>query len=300
MIYVGESNMTKQWRNALAVVAAVLGTTTGIDTAVAQTATTATADPNDDLLQYWLAMVDRNRSEEPDWLTPLVTTSARLSNGFRFDALDEHVSGTKTVTNYGNGKGLQLIPFDNTEIDLYAPPYLAETGKTKIAGFGDWPAVNVKYRFLTATASQGDYVVSGYVTTVAPSGINALTNHTPMITPGIAAGKGWGNFILQGNVGEAFPFHYNSKLGNATTANLAAEYRIGAYFWPEVEFNETYWPNGAKEGKNQMYVTPGIQLGRIPLYDRVKMQFGVGYQYALSPAVPSYKHAWILSMRLIW
>ncbi len=260
-----------------------------------------TAAAQSDPLQDWFNLVDRNRAQEPDWLTPLITTSARLSNGFRYDELLEHAPNDKTVTNFGNGKGFQLIVFDNTELDLYAPPYeTVSSAKSRVSGFGDWPSFNLKYRFLTATEAQGDYVVSGYVQTVSPTGIAALTNHTTMITPGIAAGKGWGDFILQGNVGEGFPLQYSGKLGNATMANLAAEYRVGSYFWPELEFNETYWPNGGKVGKNQLFVTPGLQIGRISIAGRLKLQFGVGYQYALSPTVPSYEHAWIFSARLIW
>ena len=267
--------------------------------AVAQTAT-APRGPSG-LWEGWFDLIDRNRAEEPDWLTPLVTSSPRLSNGFRFDELFEHKAGGLTLANYGNGKGLQMIVFDKTELDLDAPPYEVESGaKTAMRGFGDWPSFNLKYRFLSATEAHGDYVVSGYLQTVSPTGASSLSNHATMISPGIAAGKGWGDFNVQANAGAAFPLRNQARLGDATIANIAAEYRIGSYLWPELELNETYWPNGGKAGENQLYVTSGIQLGRIPLYDRLKLQLGIGYRYAPGAAKAGDEHGWIVSMRLVW
>jgi hypothetical protein len=271
-------------------------------------AASAQSDPTpgdaiSDIAQDWFNLIDRMRQSEPSWLPPLITATPRLSNGLRYDEYDEWLPKDRTLTNFGNGKGLQAIVYDNTEIDLYLPPYEVRQGPgsgADASGWGDWPFFGVKYRFLTANEQQGDYVVSGIVQTIAPTGIQPLTNHAYMINPSIAAGKGWGPFDLQANVGEAFPLQEQSTIGNATTANLAAQLRVATYFWPEFEFNYSYWPNGAKEGKNQLFATPAIQVGRIPLYGRLALQLGVGYQYALTPMAPAYNRAWIFTTRLIW
>jgi hypothetical protein len=265
----------------------------------AQTTAPATAD---DVLQDWFNLIDRMRAEEPGWLPPLITTTPRLSNGLRYDQYDEWQPKDRTLDNFG-GKGLQAIVYDNTEIDLYTPPYEVRRGAgagVNAEGVGDWTFFTLKYRFLTEPDDHGDYVLSGIIQTIAPSGISAFTNKAYMINPSIAFGKGWGAFDIQGNLGEAFPLQNTGSLGNATTANLVGQWRIGSYLWPELEFNYSYWPNGEKAGKNQLFITPAIQIGRVRLQGRLALQLGVGYQYALSPLAPSYDRAWVFSTRLIW
>jgi hypothetical protein len=57
-------------------------------------------------------------------------------------------------------------------------------------------------------------------------------------------------------------------------------------------------PNGENDGKNQVFLTPGLIVGRIPLFWRFKALIGVGYQFAASDVHPSYQSNWILTMRL--
>jgi hypothetical protein len=77
---------------------------------------------------------------------------------------------------------------------------------------------------------------------------------------------------------------------------------LGEIFWPEIEFNCTHWSGGPRNGRNQVFLTPGLVVGRIPIQDRLKLVVGLGYQTAISsvseaPATPTYNHAWILSVR---
>jgi hypothetical protein len=58
----------------------------------------------------------------------------------------------------------------------------------------------------------------------------------------------------------------------------------------------TYWPHGANRRKDQVFITPGIVLGRIPLYGRLKLTVGMGYEFAVSDAHPQYENNWILSV----
>ncbi len=68
-------------------------------------------------------------------------------------------------------------------------------------------------------------------------------------------------------------------LGTPLLTNLTFQYHLLELLWPEVEVNYTYWPNGAKRGKNQVFITPGVVLGRIRLYGRLTLTVGTGYQF---------------------
>lgn len=267
----------------------------------AQQASPKPANPSAaDPLAGWFAVIDRARLSEPGWLPPLITTTPRLSNGLRYDGAFETLGGGRSLTSIG-GKGLQAIVAETMEVDLFAPPYQLRRGpKADADGFGDWPFLTVKYRLLAAPERDGAYVVSALLQTVAPIGANPFSNRAFMISPSLAAGKGWDPFDLQANLGEAFPLDHASTIGDATTANVAAQLRLFDVVWPEIEFNDTYWSGGTRHGQNQLFVTPALQLGRLPLYGRVKLQLGAGYQYALSPETPSYRRAWVMTSRLIF
>ena len=102
----------------------------------------------------------------------------------------------------------------------------------------------------------------------------------------------------------AIPTAYEARIGSQITNNLAFQYRLRRIFWPQLEVNWTYFPDGQRGGKNQVLLTPGLVVGRLPLTDQLRLTVGVGYQSAItpnyhaSPLVPAYNHAWILSSRL--
>jgi hypothetical protein len=64
-----------------------------------------------------------------------------------------------------------------------------------------------------------------------------------------------------------------------------------------VEVNYTYWPNGEREGIHQVYITSGLVIGRIPLWERLGVTVGAGFQVAVTER-PVYHNASILSVRL--
>jgi hypothetical protein len=126
-----------------------------------------------------------------------------------------------------------------------------------------------------------------------------------MITPTLAAGKGWGRWDIQATVGAPLPLSRQRTIGYSVVTNVALQYHLGQYFWPEVEANSTYWASGPREGKTQVFLTPGLVLGRFPLVGRTKAIVGFGYQIAVSPTqtttpvlTPTYRQAWILTTRL--
>ncbi len=98
----------------------------------------------------------------------------------------------------------------------------------------------------------------------------------------------------------------NSTIGTALVTNVALQYHIFEYFWPEVEFNDTYWFDGLSGGLNQLFITPGVIVGRFPIGGTAKLIFGLGYQVAVDPSptrlkpvlTPTYDHAWVLTSRM--
>jgi hypothetical protein len=47
------------------------------------------------------------------------------------------------------------------------------------------------------------------------------------------------------------------------------EYIAEAYLWPEFEVNHTWWRNGERENKTQVFLTPSLIIGRIPVHERI-------------------------------
>ena len=61
-----------------------------------------------------------------------------------------------------------------------------------------------------------------------------------------------GNLNIQTTLSESFPTRRVSKIGDATIWNLALQAHLGEVFWPEVEMNYTYFPNGPRAGETQI------------------------------------------------
>jgi hypothetical protein len=163
----------------------------------------------------------------------------------------------------------------------------------------------IKQRLVSANEENGNYIVSAFFGVQAPTGIAAFTNHAWVITPTLAAGKGWGTFDIQGTIGMPIPLSDEKIIGTSVVTNVTLQYHLGEVFWPELEFNSTYWADGLRAGKTQIFLTPGFVLGRFPLGAGLKGIIGLGYQVAISPPLtrtpvltPTYNHAWILSTRL--
>ncbi len=61
---------------------------------------------------------------------------------------------------------------------------------------------------------------------------------------------------------------------------------------------------GQRSGLNQLYLTPGLVVGRLTISDESAFTVGAGYQFAVSPSyranplTPAYNHAWVLTSRL--
>jgi hypothetical protein len=125
--------------------------------------------------------------------------------------------------------------------------------------------------------------LSTFLGFTAPTGATVFTNKAWIITP-IAGGIGFGDFDIQGTVGIQIPTDQQSIIGTAFVTNVAFQYHLFQYLWPEFEFNDTAWSGGLRNGQNQLFLTPGIIFGRFNLGPpTVNLNVGIGYQFAVSP-----------------
>jgi len=261
------------------------------------------ARADDDFLDSWFAMVTATQAEQPHWMTPLVTVTPRLEQEFRYDQYFESLPNGADLTNFGAGKGLEIIPSENTEVIFGLPPFEERTAAPKspaVGAFGDWPALLVKYRMLSANEESGNYILTAFLQAGIPTGAAAFTTNAYVVQPTIAFGAGWQDFDAQATLSEQNPIGTNkaeNTFGHPVLVNVATQYHLWDVLWPELEANYTWYPDGAKEGKSQVFLTPGIIFGRFPIAGRAKLIFGVGYQFAVSPHTPSYDNNWILTVR---
>jgi hypothetical protein len=257
----------------------------------------ASPSPIADYFDHWFDRVNAAQASQPHWITPLATTTPRLEEEFRYDQYWETLPhGGGSIDSFGAGKGLELIPTERTEVIIGVPPFMERYAKTDHDGLGDMPLL-LKYRLLAEGESQGNYIVTAFLGAGVPMGDRIFSSHHYSITPTIAVGKGWGDFDVQMTLGDAIPTGQADKLGHPIALNTAFQYHTWDVLWPEMEFNYTYWPDGTKVGKSQLYLTPGIVFGRFPIIDRLRLIVGVGYQFAVAPLNPGFQHNWILSVR---
>ena len=277
-----------------------------------------TSDP----FASWLAMVSATQAAQPNWMTPLVTVTPRLEQEFRFDFYDQQ-NGTGSqgngqhILNYGGpgGPRVEFIPAWNVEVIVAPPPWVIASGpKGDAQGWGDWPAFLVKYRFLSANKENGDYIVTGFFQMSDPLGTpGKISNNVLTAQPTLAAGKGWGNFDIQSTVSVQVPVAARSSPGNTPETNIrnfgdpilwntTFQYHFLQYFWPELEVNYEYWPNGEHGGLNQVLLTPGLILGRFQIgrdspTRPVNLIFGAGYQVAVT-SNPVVKNNFVATLRI--
>ncbi len=256
----------------------------------------------EDYFANWFVRSDRAKAEQPRWMTPLVTVTPRLEQEFRYDQLFQSMRHGQSTINFGASKGLELIPWETVEIILGVPPYLTRESPGKAGrknrgedAFGDWTTL-IKYRLLSSNEENGNYIVSLFLGITAPTGTEHDSQGHAALTPTIAFGKGWGDFDFQSTVSAAFPNGGLDRLGMPVAYNTAFQYHLLKVLWPEFEVNYTWFPDGAHAGKSQVFLTPGLILGRFPIFDRVKGVVGAGFQVAVSKYA-MYHNSWILTAR---
>jgi hypothetical protein len=259
---------------------------------------TATAD-NNDFFSNWADMVTKSKEEQPHWITPLSTVTPRLEQEIRFDVSEQFMNSGQNYSNYGAGKGLELIPTENTEVILNLPNYqnrTARNSKGKNAFTGDgWQdeSLLTKYRILSANEERGNYIVTAFLGASFPTGssVGTFSNHMKVYTASLSAGKGWGSRVsgismistlgLSDIVGTPPTSATNNTNIPSVTWNTTLQGHYD-YFWPEIEINASHFEEGKLKGKNQVLVTYGVILGRFKISEHSNLIIGAGYQNALS------------------
>jgi len=253
------------------------------------------------------ARVTATQSAQPHWVTPLVTVTPRLEQEFRTDFVRQTNAKREDTWNLGNSKGLEIIPFRRIELLFNAPPFFDHDTGAK-DGFGD-VSFNSKLRILSRNEEHGNYILTAYLAATVPTGKNGNGSCCALVTPSIGGGKGWGNLDLTSTLGGSLPMSNTKGLGHTTTWNSVVQYRLaktGAarFFWPEAEFNSSFYSGGTNDGKIATFATPGILVGRVPLAHnadgtpgRLGLTFGAGEQIALTH-FHTFNHGIVLTARV--
>lgn len=261
-----------------------------VSTAVAQTSSQSSDDGG--YFANWFPRVTKTQAAQPHWITPLFTTTPRLEEEFRADIVWTPTAAGDSM-NYGNGKGLELIPTSNSEIILGLPPY--QVPATGPAGGGNIP-ITLKYRLAAQNEEHGNYIVTAFLQGSIPAGRFATKYGS--ITPTIAFGKGYRNFDFQSTLGWTIPTGGRQTSGTPVAYNTAFQYRVLRKLWPELEANVTLWPNGSTKlvGQKQVFMSPGLVAGRFHVWRRLGFSVGAGEQIAVTH-FHQFNHAKTLSIR---
>ncbi len=244
----------------------------------------------------WEQRATAIQSQQPHWVTPIYTTTPRLEQEFRADFISRTTPAGTNTTIYDNGKGLELIPFNPVELIVGVPAYTVHRNPKDPDGWGDWPLL-LKYRILSGNETHCDCILTGFLGATLPTGGEANGEGVAIITPTLAGGKGWGDFDVQATAGVNIPGGNASDIGHAFLYNVTLQYHLTRFLWPEFEFNGETWRDGSKRGDNQLFVTPGVVLGRFPIHDRLGLTVGAGLQIAAT-TFRQYDHAWTLTLRM--
>jgi hypothetical protein len=249
----------------------------------------------------WEDRVRDTLAEQPSWPIPVVTASSGLLQVMRTDFVRQVApTGTDTWI-YDNTKGFSVVPWYKIEFDALLPPYIQHNSKAQ-DGFGD-TSLLLKYRVAAANAEGGNYSVSVSVAGTMPTGGYKNGSLASTITPTVCAGKGGGRFDVQTTLGAILPANDTTKLGRVVVWNTATQYRVGKFFWPEIENNATFYHGGPNDGRVQNFVTPGLMLSKFKLErdprNRLALVFGGGMQIATTQ-FHTYNHGLVLTARMLF
>ena len=254
------------------------------------------------------ARVSATQAEQPHWITPLVTVTPRLEQEIRADFVHQYNPKGFAVWNYGNGKGIELIPERHTEIILNVPPFFNRSNG-EADGFGDISFLG-KERLYSRNEERGNAIVTMFLAGSIPTGKNGNGSCCAVVTPTLAMGKGYGQWAFTTTAGGSLPVTNSKGLGHTIAWNNTLQYRAAKtgwarMFWPEVESNTSFYAGGENDGKIASYVTLGVVAGRIPLLPhsptvagkRLGLTLGAGEQIAVTH-FNTYNHETILTLRV--
>jgi hypothetical protein len=249
----------------------------------------------------WQSRVRDTLAQQPSWPIPLVTASSGLLQVARTDFVRQIAPAGTDTWNYGNTKGVNVVPWYNVEFDALPAPYIQHNSKAE-DGFGDFSML-LKYRLAAGNEANGNYSVSFSTAGTLPTGSYKNGSLAATISPTLCAGKGFGRFDVQSTLGAILPAGDTAKLGRVVVWNAVAQYHVGKFFWPEIENNATFYHGGANDGRLQNFVTPGLMFSKLKFHrdsrSRGALMFGGGMQIATSQ-FHTYNHALVLTTRMMF
>jgi len=247
------------------------------------------------LYDSWRRMADREEASEPNWLSPLATTSGRIKDELRYDMWRQTTPTGSTVSTFGGGKGLEFIVAPRVQVLLGVPSFISHAAGSPPDGFGDLPLM-LKFRAASGNSSNGDYLVTFLLSATVPTASLPNGSGNAVLTPTLALGKGWGKFDVQTTFGANLPAANTQRLGRQLLWNTTFQYRAGWKLWPEVEANSTFFEQGPNTGETQTFLTPGLGFGRVNLFRGLRFSMAAGLQIAVTQ-FHTYNHRWMLSVR---
>jgi len=259
------------------------------------------ATAQDGWFKRYEARLAATQTQQPHWATPLVTTAPRIEEDIRADFVRQSLSGGQQSWNYGNTKGLQIVPFRRIELRFSPPPFLTHTNPKLEDGFGD-VAFRIKYRLYGSSEDHHNAIVAALLGASVPTGKSGNGSCCAILSPTLEAGKGFGKVDFITSAGGSLPVSNAAKLGRQFVWNNAAQFHVMRFLWVETETNSTFYVGGSNDGKQQTFMTPGVMVSRIPLNGsggvvRLTLTLGVGEQIALTH-FNTYNHSPIFSVRL--
>lgn len=245
----------------------------------------SSAQAQSNFIESWQARATATLAQQPKWAPPVVSPYPQLIQVIRGDFYHTISPTHVTTWNYGFGRGINLIPLKNTEVDIFYPDYFQHS-KGAVDGFGDL-GFSAKYRIFSRPENKGNYVVSAFINATVPTGQYKNGAAHPTVTPTLAAGKGFGNFNITSCFGALIPTEQADKLGRSISSNTNAQYHLTKHTWVEIEDNATWFNGGPNDGKKQNFLTPGVLVGPFKFYPkdprrREALMFGAAIQIATS------------------
>jgi hypothetical protein len=241
-------------------------------------------------------MAAETQAKQPDWLSPLATTSGRLKQELRYDIWDQPAAQGNRTYQFGGGKGLEFITSSRTQILAGTPSYTLHSPNGAPGGFGDLPLM-LKFRIVSAERGEGNYLLTFILGATAPTGSHRYGAGYAVLTPTLAFGMGWGRFDVQSTFGANLPTGDTAKLGRQLQWNTAFQYQAGWKLWPELEVNSMFYKTGTNAGDKQVFLTPGLGFGRVRLRRGFRFSSAAGMQIAVTK-FHAYDHRWMFSERI--
>jgi len=270
---------------------------------VLTTASTLSVSAQSNFLSQWQARASATQAKQPGWAVPVISPYPMLIQVFRTEFVRQIAPARTDTWNFGNTKGVNLIPFARTEVDFLVPPYIQHNSKKAKDGFGD-ASGSLKYRIFSGNEQHGNYLLSAAFTATIPTGSYSNGNKNATVLPSMSGGKGIGKFDIQSSLGATLPVINGSVAGRPIAWNTTAQYHLANLVWPELENNTTVYKGGTNDGKTQNFVSPGLLIGKYKLHPqdpkgRVAFAGGTAMQIATSH-FHTYNHALYFTGRILF